>query len=145
MIDIEQTGTIDWFIVEFPGGKVINGALVPPLLELVDRHLIRILDALILIKDADGSLRTLTTNDLDREQVGELGALEGASSGLIDEEDAATAASVLEDGSAALMIVYENLWSLPFTQAARTAGGQLVASGRIPVQAILARLDTLEA
>jgi len=145
VIDIEQTGTIDWFIVEFPGGKVINGALVPPLLELVDRHLIRILDALILIKDADGSLRTLTTNDLDREQVGELGALEGASSGLIDEEDAATAASVLEDGSAALMIVYENLWSLPFTQAARTAGGQLVASGRIPVQAILARLDTLEA
>ena len=145
MIDIEQTGTIDWFIVEFPGGKVMNGALVPPLLELVDRHLIRILDALILIKDADGSLRTLTTNDLDREQVGELGALEGASSGLIDEEDAATAASVLEDGSAALMIVYENLWSLPFTQAARTAGGQLVASGRIPVQAILARLDTLEA
>jgi hypothetical protein len=144
VIDIEQTGTIDWFIVEFPGGKAINGALVPPLLDLVDRHLIRVLDAVILIKDAGGSLQTLTTNDLDPEQVGELGALAGASSGLIDEEDAATAASVLEDGSAALMIVYENLWSLPFTQAARDAGGQLVASGRIPVQAILARLDALE-
>ena len=145
MIDIEQTGTIDWFMVEFPGGKEINGELVPPLLELVDRHLIRVLDALMLTKGADGSLQTLTTNDLDPEQVGELGALAGASSGLIDEEDAAAASSVLENGSAALLIVYENLWSLPFTRAARMAGGQLVASGRIPVQAILARLDVLEA
>ncbi len=144
MIDIEQTGTIDWFMVEFPGGKEINGELVPPLLELVDRHLIRVLDAVMLTKDADGSLQTLTTDDLDPEQVGELGALAGASSGLIDEEDAAAAGSVLEDGSAALLLVYENLWSLPFARAAHMAGGQLVASGRIPVQAILARLDALD-
>jgi hypothetical protein len=145
MIDVEETGTIDWFVIEFPGGKEVNGELVPPLLDLVDRRLIRVLDALMLIKDADGDLTTLTTNDLDPEQVGNLGELAGASSGLIDDEDAAATGSILEPGSAALLIVYENLWSLPFARAARKAGGQLVASGRIPVQAILARLDALEA
>ena len=144
MIDIEQTGTIDWLMVEFPGSKEVNGELVPPLLDLVDRRLIRVLDAVMLVKEADGSLRTLTTNDLDPQQVGNLGALAGASSGLIDDEDASTAGEILEPGSAALLLVYENLWSLPFARAARTAGGQLVASGRIPVQAILARLDALE-
>ena len=144
MIDIEDTGTIDWFIVEFPGGKEVNGELVPPLLDLVDRHLIRVLDALILRKGADGTLETMTTDDLDPGQVGQLGALAGASSGLIGDEDAEAAGSVLESGSAALLVVYENLWSLPFSRAARMAGGQLVASGRIQVQAILARLDDLE-
>src|SRR4051812_24404117 len=119
MIDLEDTGTIDWFIVEFPGGKEINGELVPPLLELVDRRLIRVLDALILVKGADGTLETLTTDDLDPEQVGKLGALAGASSGLIGDEDAAEAGSALEAGSAALLVVYENLWSLPFARAAR--------------------------
>lgn len=143
MINMEDTGTIDWFLVEFKG-KELNGELVPPLLDLVDRRLIRVLDAVILLKGADGTLQTLTTNDLDPAQVGNLGALAGASSGLIDDEDAGAAASALEPDSAALLLVYENLWSLPFAAAARRAGGQLVASGRIPVQAIVARLDALE-
>ena len=144
MVDGEETGTIDWFIVEFPGGKEVNGELVAPLLDLVDRRLIRVLDALILVKDADGTLQTLTTDDLDPDQVGELGALAGASSGLVGDDDAAEAGAALGAGSAALLVVYENLWSLPFARAARAAGGQLVASGRIQVQAILARLDELE-
>jgi hypothetical protein len=143
MINMEDTGTIDWFLVEFKG-KELNGELVPPLLDLVDRRLIRVLDALILLKDPDGAVQTLTTNDLDPAQVGNLGALAGASSGLIDDEDAAAAASALEPDTAGLLLVYENLWSLPFATAARRAGGQLVASGRIPVQAIVARLDALE-
>ena len=144
MSDLEETGTIDWFLIEFRG-KEINGELVPPMLDLVDRRLIRILDALILIKRADGSFETLTTEDLDPSQVGELGELRGASSGLLSDEDAENAASVLEPDSAALLLVYENLWSLPFAMAARKAGGQLVAGGRIPIQAILAQLDALEA
>jgi hypothetical protein len=144
LIDSEETGTIDWLLVEFKG-KDVNGELVPPLLDLVDRRLIRVLDALVLLKGSDGSLRTLTSQDLDPAQVGDLGALAGASSGLIGEDDAATAAAALEDDSAALLLVYENLWSLPFARAARRAGGQLVASGRIQVQAVLARLDALEA
>ena len=144
MIDLEHTGTIDWLVIEFPG-KELNGELVPPLLDLVDRHLIRVLDVLIVLKGEDGSVETLTTGDIDKRHVGELGPLAGASSGIISEDDAAEVATALEPGTASLLIVYENLWSIPFAAAARRAGGQLVASGRIPVQAIIAALDALEA
>jgi hypothetical protein len=104
-----------------------------------------VLDALILLKAADGTLRTLTTEELDPAEVGDLGELAGASSGLLGDEDAAAAAEALDPGTASLLVVYENLWSIPFSVAARRAGGQLVAGGRIPVQAILAQLDALEA
>ena len=145
MTYFEDTGTISWLLIEFPGGKEVNGDLVPPLLDLVDRHQIRILDALLFRKDADGNVETLTTNELDAQNDGALGELAGASSGLIDDDDAKSAADTLEPSSAGVLIVYEELWSLPFARAARQAGGQLVASGHIPVQAILARLDALEA
>ena len=144
MNSLEETGPIDYLLIEFPG-KEINGELVPPLIDLVDRKLIRILDALILVKRADGSFESLTTEDLDKAQVGDLGPLAGASSGLLSEEDSDAAASVLEPDSAGLLIIFENLWAAPFAVAARQAGGQLVAHGRIPVQAILAQLDALEA
>ena len=87
----------------------------------------------------------MTTNDLDKRHVGDLGSLAGASSGLISDEDVAEVATALDDGTTSLLLVYENLWSVPFATAARKAGGQLVASGRIPVQAVLAALDALEA
>ena len=142
--EIDELGPIDTMVIEFKS-KEINGELVPPLLDLVDRRLIRVLDALIVIKGEDGSVQTLTSEDLDPEQVGNLGALAGASSGLMDDEDAMDVAALLEPGSAGLVIIYENRWAVPFAVAARRAGGQLVASSRIPVQAILARLDELDA
>jgi hypothetical protein len=143
MSDIEETGAIDWLLVA-ARDKKINGELVPPLLDLVDRRLIRILDALILVKRSDDDFEVLTTDDLDPEQVGDLGELAGASSGLLSDDDAASAIAVLEPDSIGLLVVYENLWSIPFAVAARKAGGQLVAHGHIPTQAILAALDTLE-
>jgi hypothetical protein len=145
MIEMDDTGTIDWFVVEFRGGRPVDGSLVLPILDLVDRRLIRILDALVFRKNADGVLETLSTNDLEREQHGLLGELAGATSGLIDVEDSTRVGDILEPNSAALMIVYENLWSLPFTRAAQMAGGELVASGRISVEAVVARLDQLGA
>jgi hypothetical protein len=145
MIDMDDTGTIDWFVVEFRGGRPIDGSLVLPILDLVDRRLIRILDALVFRKNAEGVLETLSTNDLEREQHGLLGELAGATSGLIDTEDSARVGDILAPNSAALMIVYENLWSLPFTRAAQMAGGELVASGRISLEAVVARLDQLGA
>jgi hypothetical protein len=141
--EIEHMGAIDWLLFE-AHDKEINGELVPPLLDLVDRRLIRILDALILIKRADDDFDALTTSDLDPEQVGDLGELAGASSGLLSSDDAAAAAAALEPGSIGLLIVYEDLWSVPFAVAARKAGGQLVAQGHIPTQALLAQLDALE-
>jgi hypothetical protein len=142
--DNEELGTIDWLLIEF-AGKEINGELVPPVLDLVDRRLIRIMDVLIVLTKEDGTFEALRTQDLDPSQVGELGPLAGASSGVLGDDDAEAAAAVLQPGSAGLLLVYENLWSTPFAVAARKAGGQLVASGRIPVQALLAQLDALEA
>src|SRR4051812_25966603 len=143
MSDLEDTGAIDWLLLE-ARGKEINGELVPPLLDLVDRGLIRILDVMVLVKRSDDDFEALTTSELDPEKVGDLGALEGASSGLLSDDDAAAAAAALVPGSLGLLIVYENLWSLPFAVAARKAGGQLVAQGHIPTQAIVAALDALE-
>lgn len=144
MTDIDELGAIDWFLIE-AHDKEINGALVPPLLDLVDRRLIRIIDVLVLVKRSEGDFDALTTSDLDTQLVGDLGALAGASSGLLSEEDAAAAASLMKPNSIGLCIVYENLWSVPFAVAARKAGGQLVANGHIPTQALVAALDALDA
>jgi hypothetical protein len=143
MNDIHEMGAIDWFLIE-AHDKEINGELVPPLLDLVDRRLIRIIDVLILVKRGEGDFDALATSELDPDQVGDLGALAGASSGLLSDEDAAEAAALMEPNSLGLMVVYENLWSVPFAVAARKAGGQLVAHGHIPTQALVAALDSLE-
>jgi hypothetical protein len=137
--DIEETGAIDWLLIE-AHDKALTGELIPPLLDLVDRRLIRIIDALILVKRGEGDFDALTTSDLDTD----LGALAGASSGLLSADDAAEAAATMTPNSVGLLIVYENLWSLPFAVATRKAGGQLIAQGHIPTQAILAALDALD-
>ena len=143
MSDIHETGPIDWFLLEAPDRK-ISGALVPPLLDLVDRRLIRILDVLILVKRGEGDVDVLTTSDLDPEQVGDLGELAGATSGLLTADDAAEAAALMAPDSLGLFMVYENLWAVPFAVAARQSGGQLLAQGRFPTQAVVAVLDALE-
>ncbi len=143
MSDIEEMGAIDWFLIAAQD-KEINGELIPPLLDLVDRRLIRIIDVLIIVKRDEGDFDALTTADLDTEQVGDLGALAGASSGLLSADDAAEAAALMQPNSIGLMIVYENLWSAAFAVAARRAGGQLLAQGHIPIQALVAALDALE-
>jgi hypothetical protein len=143
MIDIDETGPIDWFLLGAPDKK-INGELVPPLLDLVDRRLIRILDLLVLVKRGEGDFDVLTTSDLDEEQVGELGELAGASSGLLTADDAVEAAALMAPNSLGLFLVYENSWAVPFAVAARKAGGQLLAQGRFPTQAVVAVLDALE-
>ncbi len=140
MTTIEETGAIDWLLIEAPG-RALNGELVPPLLDLVDRRLIRVLDALILVKRGDDDFDAFSTDELDAAQVGEIGELAGASSGLLDHDDAAAAAAALQPDSIGLLIVYENLWSLPFAVAAREAGGQLVARGHVSSQAIVDALD----
>lgn len=140
---MEETGAIDWLLIEAPGHQ-INGQLVPPLLDLVDQRLIRVLDALVLVKRGEGDFDALTTDQLGTTDIGDIGELAGASSGLLDAADAAAAAETMSANSTGLLIVYENLWSLPFALAARQAGGQLVARGHIPTQAIVAALDAAE-
>jgi hypothetical protein len=141
--DVDEMGPIDYLVVEFPGNRMTGKAL-PMLVDLVDRGLIRILDLAFVRKDLDGSVVGLAVTDLDGD--GELDPVvfEGASSGLLGDDDVEDAASVLEPGCSAGILVYENVWAAPFAAELRRGGGQLVASGRIPVQAILAALDAAD-
>ena len=116
----------------------------PHLIDLVDRGLIRILDLALIAKDEEGNVVELDLAAVG-EDVVELSVFEGASSGLLGEDDRAEAASVLEPGTSAALLVYENTWAAPFAAAVRRSGGQLVASGRIPVEDVLAALDAAEA
>ena len=144
MTDLHDTGAIGWLLIEAPN-REMSGELVPPLLDLVNRRLIRILDVLVLVNRGGGDFDALTTADLDPAKVGDLGALAGASSGILSDEDTAAAAAAMSPDTIGLLVVYENLWSLPFATAAREAGGQLVAQGHIPTPALVAALDALEA
>ena len=141
--DRDEMGPIDYLVVEFPGNRMTGKAL-PMLVDLVDRGLIRILDLVFVRKELDGSVRGLAVTDLDGD--GELDPVifQGASSGMLAPDDVDEAAAVLEPGSSAGILVYENVWAAPFAAELRRSGGQLVASGRIPVQAVLAALDAAE-
>lgn len=139
----DEMGPIDYILVEWPGRQP-NGEVAPHLIDLVDRGLIRILDLTFIEKAEDGTIRGLEVADVGGE-VAELSVFEGASSGLLSEEDVEEAAAAMEPGTAAALLIFENSWAAPFATAVRRSGGQLVASGRIPVQAILAALDAAEA
>jgi hypothetical protein len=142
--DVEQMGPIDYLVVEFPGSRM-TGEGLPLLVDLVDRGIIRILDLVFVKKELDGSMKGMAIADLDQDGKLDLAVFEGASSGLIDEDDIADAGGVLEPGSSAGILVYENVWAAPFATALRRGGAQLVASGRIPVQGLLAAIDAAEA
>jgi hypothetical protein len=141
--DLNEMGPIDYLLVEWTG-KQPTGEAVPHLVDLVERGLIRILDLTFLTKAEDGSVASLEIADLG-DAVAEFGVFEGASSGLLSDDDVSDAAGALEPGTSAALLVYENTWAGPFAAAVRRSGGQLVASGRIPVQAVLAALDAAEA
>lgn len=134
-----ETGPIDYLVIEFPGNKM-TGEGWPLLVDLVDRGIIRLLDLVFIRKDEDGSVVALSVQDLGDEGV-DLAIFEGASSGLLGDDDLSEAANAIEPGCSAGVLVYENAWAAPFATAMRRSGGQLVAFGRIPVQAILAALD----
>ena len=141
--DLEDMGPIDYVVVEFPGSRM-TGEGLPLLVDLVDQGIIRILDLVFVKKELDGSVKGLTIADLDHDGRLDLAVFEGASSGLLGREDLDEAGGVLEPGSSAGLLIYENRWAAPFATALRRGGGQLVASGRIPVQAVLAALDATE-
>ena len=141
--DLDEMGPIDYLVVAFPGNRM-TGEGMPLLIDLVDRGIIRILDLLFIRKELDGSVSGMELADFDQDGELDLAVFEGASSGLLGPDDISEAGTVLEPGSSAGLLVYENLWAAPFAAAMRRAGGQLVASGRIPVQAALAALDAAD-
>jgi Family of unknown function (DUF6325) len=142
--ELDEMGPIDYVVVEFPGSKM-TGEGLPLLVELVDSGIIRILDLVFVKRELDGSIKAIEVADFDRDGELDLAVFEGASSGLLDQGDLDEATSIIEPGNSAGVLVYENRWAGPFAAALRRGGAQLVASGRIPVQAILASLERAEA
>jgi hypothetical protein len=139
---LEEMGPVDYIVLEWPDRQP-KGDVFPMILDLVDRGIIRILDIAFITKDADGGIAGLELDALE-DQGGRLREFEGASSGLLDDDDLQDAARALRPGTSAAVLVWENRWAAPVAVALRRSGGELVASGRVPIQAILASLDATE-
>jgi hypothetical protein len=133
---LEDMGPIDYVVVEFPSHHTAGEGL-PLFVDLVDRGIVRILDLAFVRKEVDGTVYSLNLGDVGPE----LAVFDGASSGLLNQEDLDNAAEAIAPDSTAALLVYENRWAAPFATTLRRGGAQLVASGRIPVQAMLAALE----
>jgi hypothetical protein len=142
---LDELGPVDYLVVEFPGSN-FNGEIIPQLVDLVERGIVRVLDLVLIIKDEAGQFQAVEFADIEDGLLGGLREIEREMANLLTEDDVAAVADALEPGSAAGLLIYENLWAAPLASAVRRSGGQLVAGGRIPVQALLAALtDELEA
>jgi len=140
---LDVLGPVDFLIVEFPEGQSnFTGEMADELVRLVDAGTIRVIDVLILAKDDEGVVEAMELSDV--EELGALQKIEAELAELLAEEDVENLAAAMDPGSVAGVLVYENLWAAPFASAARRAGGQLIANGRIPIQAIIASIEADE-
>jgi hypothetical protein len=141
---LDTLGPVDYLIVEFPAGASnFTGEMAKELLALVDSGTIRLIDILILTKDEDGSVEAMELSDI--EALGPLQAVEAELAELLAADDVDHLAAAMEPGSTAGVLIWENLWAAPFASAARRSGGQLIANGRIPIQAIIASIEADDA
>jgi hypothetical protein len=137
-----ELGPVDYVVVAFPAGKAnFSGEMASELRALMDSNTVRVLDLVLVTKDTDGSVEASELRDADDSEVGQLRAAEADLAVLLAESDVAEIGGVLEPGSSAAVLVWENTWAAPFGAAVRRSGGQLVADGRIPIQAIMAAMD----
>jgi len=140
---LDTIAPVGYLVVEFPGNQMTGEAL-PLLVDLVDRGIVRILDLAFVRKEQDGTVTTLSQVDLERMKVIEAALFEGAASGLLGQDDIEEAAKALEPNCSAAVLIYENTWAAPFAAALRRSGAQLVATGQIPVQALLDAIEASE-
>lgn len=142
--ELDELGPIDVVVIGFPADAPMTGEAAPILVDLVDRGIIRVLDILFVTKGEDGAVAGFTIDGIDKERIGDFTVFEGASSGLLGDDDVEGAAAAMEPGESAVVIVYENTWAGPFAAAVRRNGGQLIATQRIPTQELIAALDAIE-
>jgi Family of unknown function (DUF6325) len=135
-----RLGPVDYLVVEFPGSN-FTGEILPELASLVDRGIVRVLDLVLIKKEQDGTFEAFEFADIESGVLGELRELERELADVLGEPDVEAVAAALEPGSTARLVVYENSWAAPFASAVRRSGGQLIAGGRIPVQALLGALE----
>ena len=143
--DIDEMGPIDYLVIEFPADRQPDGSALPMLRDLVDRDIIRVLDLAFVRKETDGSLTGMDIADVGLAGELDVTLFAEAATGLLDEGDMREAGGALQPGHSAAVLLYENTWAAPLAVALRRSGAELVASGRIPVQAIISTLDSLDA
>jgi hypothetical protein len=141
----DELGPIDIVVIEYPADAPMTGEAVPIFLDLVDRGIIRVLDVLFVRRNEDGTVSGFEASDLDSDALGDLKAFEGASTGLLGDDDVTTVGETLDAGSAGVVIVYENRWAAPFAAAVRRNGGVVVANQRITAQELMDAIDTADA
>jgi len=137
---LDELGPIDYIVVEFPSTQ-FDGTIALEIDDLVDRGLVRVLDLLIIVKDAEGNVDVLEISDVEDDTLNAFQRYESELAMLLSESDVSNIAGAIEPGSTAAVLIWENLWAAPFGSAVRHKGGQLIASGRIPVQALLAVIE----
>ena len=143
-VSLDELGPVDYVVVEFPAGASnFTGEMTAELRKLVDGGIIRVIDVLILTKDRDGTVDAMELSDV--EELGELQEIETQLAELLAADDVEHLAAAMDPGSTAGVLIWENLWAAPFASAARRSGGQLIANGRIPIQAIIASIEADEA
>jgi hypothetical protein len=144
--ELDELGPVDYIVVEFPADRAnFSGEMASELSKLVERGAVRVLDLLFVKKEPDGSVEGFESHEFDDSELGEIRALEAELAMLLAEEDIESIGAALEPGSIAAVLVWENTWAAPFAAAVRRSGGQLVASGRIPIQALAATLGADDA
>ena len=142
--DLDELGPIDIVVIGFPAYAPMTGEAAPLLVDLVDRGIIRVFDVLFITKGEDGAVAGFTIDGIDQGRIGDFTVFEGASTGLLGDEDAQGAAEAMEPGESAVVIMFENRWAGPFAAAVRRNGGQLIATQRIPTQELIRALESLE-
>jgi hypothetical protein len=142
--ELDELGPIDVVVIGFPADAPMTGEAAPLLVDLVDRGVIRVLDVLFVTKGEDGSVAGFNVDGIDKDRVGDFTVFEGASSGLMGDDDAEAAGAAMEPGESAVVIIYENTWAAPFAAAVRRNGGQLISSQRIPHADLVQALEGLE-
>jgi Family of unknown function (DUF6325) len=143
-VSLDELGPVDYVVVEFPAGaSSFTGEMAAELRALVDAGIIRVIDVLILTKDADGTVEAAELSDVG--ELGDLQAIEAELAELLAAEDVDHLAAAMDPGSTAGVLIWENLWAAPFASAARRSGGQLIANGRIPIQPIIASIEADQA
>jgi hypothetical protein len=140
----EELGPVDIVVIAYPADAPMTGEAIPIVLDLVERGIIRVLDVLVVMQNDDGTFSGFEATDLEADRIGDLKVFEGASTGLLGQDDVATASAALEPGSAAVMIVYENRWAAPFVAAVRRNGGVVIDNQRIPAEDLMAALEAAE-
>jgi hypothetical protein len=141
----EELGPVDIVVIAYPADAPMTGEAVPIMLDLVERGIIRVLDVLFVMENEDGTFSGFEATDIGADRIGDLKVFEGASSGLLGQDDVTTAAEALDPGSAAVMIVYENRWAAPFAAAVRRNGGVVIDNQRIPAQDLMDALEAADA